>query len=93
VTVAPAGGEPRPGLGAYRWRIVGGVLALFVYGLLVLGAIAGAPDFAAVVVTIPVLVFLIAAGNGLQHWLGIKRRSPQYAERVRDDEPRRPQPT
>ena len=93
MTVGPAGGEPRPGLAAYRWRIVGGVLALCIYGLFVLGAIAGARGFAAIVVTIPVLVVLIAGGNALQHWLGIKRRSPQYAERRRDEEPGEPQRT
>jgi hypothetical protein len=80
-------------LAPYKWRLVGLALGFLTYLGLWVVAIAGSPALAAVLITLPVLVFLIAAGNGLQHWLGISHRAPQFARPVRpDDEPTGPDP-
>jgi hypothetical protein len=65
------------------WRITGAVVGVLAYVLVLLGAIAGSPAAAAIVVTVTALVVLVGGGNWLQHWLGIHRRAPQFARPVR----------
>jgi len=61
------------------WRIVAAALGVALYGLALLGAIAGSPALAGLVVTIPVLVLAVAGFNWFQQWLGIRRRPPRFA--------------
>lgn len=62
------------------WRLVGVVVGVLAYaGAWVLVA-AGATSLEPLLVTFPIIVVLIAAGNYLQHWLGITRRPPRFAE-------------
>ncbi len=75
-----------------RWRLVGLSLVLLAYGLLwLLYANANGPFDAlrgqlfGLVVTIPTLLILIAGGNLLSDWIGVRRRSPQFTQRERDD--------
>jgi len=49
------------------------------YTLAWVAALEGSNALLAVLVTSAVLVVLIAGGNWLQHWLGIRRRPPQFA--------------
>jgi hypothetical protein len=85
------------GLAPYRWRLVGVALGLLVYGLLLIVATGPAHGvrqseeqaaLLGLLITVPVLVLLVAGGNWLQHWLGIHRRPPQFAEPPREDEER-----
>jgi hypothetical protein len=66
-----------------KWRVVGAVLLALVYAGLWVLAIGGASDGASALVgplvTLPVLVLLIAAGNWFQHWTGIRREGPKFA--------------
>jgi hypothetical protein len=80
----------RPSLAArlapYRWRLVGLALCVLAYGLVWIAVVAGATPMLGILVTIPALLVLIAGGNWLQSWLGIKRRPPQFARPAREDE-------
>jgi hypothetical protein len=60
------------------WRIVGAALCLAAYGFGWVLVVAGAKVLIGPLVVVPVLVFLIAAGNWLQHWLGITRPAPKF---------------
>jgi hypothetical protein len=72
-------------LGPYRWRLTGLALGAVAYAGLFVVALAGSRALADVLIALPVLVFLVAGGNYLQHWLGIRRPSPRFAP-----PPRRP---
>jgi len=71
-----------------RWRLVGLTGLLVAYALLwVLEAHAtnGAhTQLLGIAVTIPALLVLIAGGNLLQDWMGVRHRPPQFAEPRRD---------
>jgi hypothetical protein len=62
------------------WRLVGLAIGAVAYCFVVLAAIHGSATAAGILVTVTALVLLVGGGNWLQHWLGIKRRPPQFAE-------------
>jgi hypothetical protein len=65
-----------------KWRLVGAMLVLLVYGALWVGYAAGATMLLSPLVVAPAIVVLVAAGNLLQGWLGIGHRAPQFAQRA-----------
>ncbi len=62
----------------YKWRIVAMVCVLLAYVGLLVVAIAGVPALEDLLIAAPVLVGLVAGGNALQQWLGIRRTPPQF---------------
>ncbi|HEY8081713.1 MAG TPA: hypothetical protein VIE15_06440 [Acidimicrobiales bacterium] len=62
------------------WRLVGLAIGAVLYFFVFLAAIHGSTTAAGVLVTVTALVLLVGGGNWLQHWLGIRRRPPQFAE-------------
>ena len=68
------------------WRLTGLVFGLLAYGALWLTELAGAHVLLAPLIVFPVLLFLVAGGNWLQHWLGIERPSPTFSAPARPEE-------
>jgi hypothetical protein len=69
-----------------KWRLVGVMLGLTLYGALWICYTAGATALLGPLVVAPAIVVLVAAGNLLQGWLGIGHRAPQFAHRADDDQ-------
>jgi len=69
-----------------KWRLVGAMLVLVVYGAFWVAYAAGATALLSPLVVAPAIVFLVAAGNLLQGWLGIGHRAPQFAQRADADD-------
>ena len=61
------------------WRLTALGVGFVLYTLAWVAALEGSTALLAVLVTSTVLVVFIAGGNWLQHWLGIRRRPPQFA--------------
>jgi hypothetical protein len=90
-----APGTPRPrgplargviAVGAWTrprtWRLIGLMLLLLFYGAGWIIYAAGATWMLGLLVTGPAILVLVAAGNLMQDWLGIRHRPPQFADRT-----------